>query len=456
MRTSMSILSNYPDMWLEKMLFIGIRAGDDKFKKEQIISANRGALICVFIGLLSSLASSFFVPKPYIYIPLGFSISYLSTLLYNYWGFYILGGINSWLISLFLFFWLAGAYGEESNAYLLFIIAEMVAVFNLDIRNSKLIMLVISLPIILSVISYLTNFSLFLIPTLSSESKEALNPILFFTVIISGSVSMLLYARRVQASMIKLEESEQSLREKYAELDKMHTELQDTNEELKKTNEELDKFVYSVSHDLRAPITSVMGLVDLCADNKENIDMYLELQRKSINKLDNFIKDILHYARNSRLPIIPVALDINKVILEVFESQAYGEAAEAMQLSIKIEGNGVIYTDEFRLNIILANLISNSIRYRRLSAEKSYIQFEIKCMPQHLDIKISDNGIGINEKYLPNIFQMFYRANKNSIGSGLGLYIVKEAIAKLEGKVEASSIEGVGTTFSLKIPSLKS
>lgn len=438
----------------EKILCIGIEEGDNCMKESKIRSSNQGALVCFIISLLTTLATSFFVPAPYIFIPLVLSFVYLIAFLFNYLGFFSLAGISSWGISLLLFFWLSSAYGKDSNEYLLFIIAEMVAVFNLDIRKTTRILFVLSLPVILAIICYWTDFSLFLIPTITDEDRASLNPILYFTVIISSGVSVWMYAKRVQMNVEKLEDSQKALHEKFAELEKMHEELQQTHEELQKTNEELDRFVYSVSHDLRAPITSVMGLLDLCANDKANIDTYLGLQRKSIHKLDAFIQDILHYARNSRLEVAPMPLDFEKIIREIFESQSYAESALDMELTLNVQGNSVIYSDEFRLNIIISNIISNAIRYRKKGINNAFIHFEILLSPDEVRIEVSDNGIGIEAKHLGHIFQMFYRANKKSVGSGLGLYIVKEAITKLKGRVEAQSLEGKGTTFILTIPNL--
>jgi len=425
---------------LEKLYLLGARAEDDCLLIEQIRNTNKGALLSFIISLLCTLSTTPLIPVPYIYIPLVFSFSYLLTIWISYLGFHTIASLSSWGISLIIFFWLAGAYGKESNAYLLFIIAEMIAIFNVDIRKSKQIVTILSVPPLLAAISYLTHFSLFKLP-IQEEKLAALNPIFFFTVVISAGVLLLVYARNMQASIEKLQE-------KFVELAQTHDELQ-------KTNEELDQFVYSVSHDLRAPISSVMGLVDLCTNDKANVDTYLELQRKSVNRLDNFIKDILHYARNSRMEIAPVALNFEQLIKEVFDNQAYSESAQDMQLNINVNGNSIIYTDEFRLNVILSNIISNAIRYRKKTGIQSFIHFEVFLSPTTARIEIADNGIGIKAEHLPNIFQMFYRAHSKSIGSGLGLYIVKEAVTKLKGSVEAYSIEGKGSTFILNIPNLK-
>ena len=152
---------------------------------------------------------------------------------------------------------------------------------------------------------------------------------------------------------------------------------------------------------------------------------------------------------------MPAALDIEKSIKEVFENQSFTQSAEDLQFAIEIKGDPIVYTDEFRLNIILANLISNAIRYRNPKAKPSYIHFDIEILPKEAKIKISDNGIGIPSEHLSNIFQMFYRANAKISGSGLGLYIVKEALNKMKGSIEVSSEEGKGTVFRIVIPNLK-
>lgn len=425
--------------FINRLLLIGVEDGLSHIAIYQIKNANFGGLISFIFAIISTFATSFYIPSPYIIVPIVGSLGYLLALVFNYFHIYSLANINTWGISLLMFFWMAGAYGESSNAYLLLIIVEMMAVLNFEAKN-KWIYVTTTLPIIAAVISYATHFSLFLIPNLSEVQLAHINPILYFAVIIGCAVTVWTHRSQVQ-------EQVQQLEEKYHELEK-------TNDKLHQTNEELDRFVYSVSHDLRAPITSVMGLVDLCETDKANIDQYLLLQRKSMNKLDNFIKDILHYARNARLDIKPSAVDLVAIIKDCFETQKYAQSAEDFHLEIQVKGNTTIYSDEFRLNIILANIISNAIRYRKPKANSSFIRFEIHLNEKVTKIAISDNGIGIPAKHIPHIFQMFYRANSKSTGSGLGLYIVKEAVNKLKGIIEVNSEEGKGTTFHLTIPNL--
>jgi len=242
------------------------------------------------------------------------------------------------------------------------------------------------------------------------------------------------------------------------------TELKDSqfrliekNRDLQKVNTELDSFVYRVSHDLRAPLTSILGLINLMKieTNKEKIAEYINLQERSVNKLDMFIKEIINLSRNSRLGITVSKIDFHELLDEVFESQNYTKSAENIDRSLQIEDNLEFYTDRQRLSIILNNLISNSLKYVDSNEEKPYVKVNVYAEGTNCNIEVSDNGIGISEVFLPKIFEMFYRATQEFTGSGLGLYIVKETIDRLKGKITVKSKTRVGSTFKAVLPNLK-
>ena len=231
--------------------------------------------------------------------------------------------------------------------------------------------------------------------------------------------------------------------------------LKKQNGELSKINAELDRFVYSASHDLRAPLMSVKGLLNMISldPNKENTEQYLQLMDKSINKLDNFISDIIHYSRNSRMEIMPKRIDFHELVEESTDSLKFMEGANTVSISSKISVAAPFYSDYSRLLMIFNNIISNAVRYRD-ARKASFLNIEIDSGHAGALIKFSDNGVGIPEEYLDNIFKMFFRANADSKGSGLGLYIVKGAVEKLDGRIHVSSIVGGGTTFSIDIPNV--
>ena len=232
--------------------------------------------------------------------------------------------------------------------------------------------------------------------------------------------------------------------------------LKKQNEELIRINSELDRFVYSASHDLRAPLMSVKGLINMIKldPEKQNTDQYLALIEKSVNKLDHFISDIIHYSRNARMDIMPKQIDFNELLQESIDSLRYMEGADTVKSIRNIVQDAPFCSDYSRLLMVFNNIISNAVQYRDTRKENSYLKIDILVDAKRAILRFSDNGIGIPEEYVDKIFKMFFRANADSKGSGLGLYIVKGVLEKLEGSVSVQSRVGEGTTFNFEIPNL--
>jgi PAS domain S-box-containing protein len=227
-------------------------------------------------------------------------------------------------------------------------------------------------------------------------------------------------------------------------------------DELKKTNSELDRFVYSASHDLRSPLKSMLGLSnmiidDISLDNRNQLEQ-MGMMQSSIIKLDNFIEDILDYSRNARKEVEKKAIDFEQTIDEIMKNLAHMDGADSIELKLEINQKMEFISDRARVNMILINIISNAIKYKDTSKENAIIVVSVKCSIDYATIIIDDNGIGIDEKNLGRIFDMFYRATKFSTGSGLGLYITKEAIEKVNGSIKIESKLTSGTQVSIRIP----
>jgi signal transduction histidine kinase len=230
---------------------------------------------------------------------------------------------------------------------------------------------------------------------------------------------------------------------------------QRTNKELSKRNTELDNFVYSVSHDLRAPIASVLGLINLAKKDTEAKmkDMYLDMIHKSAMQQDHFIKEILDQSRNSRLEVKREEIFFQPLIEETFNQLKFATSTgKSVEKNITIQQKKGFYSDAWRLKVILNNIISNAIRYR--NGREPVINVKVIIDGAQARLIIEDNGKGIEKEHLPNLCKMFYRATDDGAGSGLGLYIVKEAIDKLHGEIHIDSEFGKGTTVSLSIPEL--
>ncbi|MEM7107617.1 MAG: PAS domain-containing sensor histidine kinase, partial [Bacteroidota bacterium] len=223
--------------------------------------------------------------------------------------------------------------------------------------------------------------------------------------------------------------------------------------ELKVRNDELDNFVYKVSHDLRAPLSSVLGLVNLARleDSADNLRQYVKMIENRIQLLDAFINDVLSHSKNLKLQVEISKIDLRQVIDTCFSDLSYLPHADKIKVSVDIKGSE-FYSDPWRVNEIFRNLISNAIKYVDVDKPENFVRLDVNLTESEAVITIKDNGIGISESTLPKIFNMFYRATESSEGSGIGLYIVKNAVDKLQGSIKIESEEEVGTTFKIGLP----
>jgi len=231
--------------------------------------------------------------------------------------------------------------------------------------------------------------------------------------------------------------------------------LKSSNTRLRKTNAELDNFVYRVSHDLRAPIASVLGITNLAkSENKvEELKNYFDMIANSANQQDEFIQEILDLSRNSRLGVQKDKIKIKSLLNEVFDLHTHSNMDKNILKDIEVDEQHPFISDKSRLKVILNNLISNAIRYSNGHDPK--IKVGVNINKESAKITINDNGTGIPKKHIKNVFRMFYRATDVNAGSGLGLYIVKETIDKLSGNIAIDSKEKEGTNVLLEIPNLR-
>ncbi|QRR01017.1 sensor histidine kinase [Dyadobacter sandarakinus] len=237
---------------------------------------------------------------------------------------------------------------------------------------------------------------------------------------------------------------------------KTREDLKQRNMDLQKANEELDKFVYSASHDLRAPLMSVLGIVNLALleDDVKSQNEYLDLIRQSVKKLDTFIINIIDYYKNARgVPVI-TNISFEELVTEVQATIQYLPEFGNLRMVTEIDQEGIFQSDLMKLRIIFNNLINNAVKFQDKTKADPYVHLTIKATTEHARIIVRDNGLGIKENDLDKIFRMFYRAGATNSGSGIGLYIVHEAIAKLAGEINVTSKIGEGSTFEINIPSI--
>lgn len=231
--------------------------------------------------------------------------------------------------------------------------------------------------------------------------------------------------------------------------------IKTANQQLSKLNEELDRFVYSASHDLRAPLASILGLVNLAKSSRsfETIDECFDRIQQSVGKLDAFITDIIDYSRNQRTEVSIKEIGIKKELDEIVDGLKYLDEKSKILLTVE-SSIGIIKTDLVRLSVIIRNITANAFLYHDESKETQFIKLNCVERGNEVLISIADNGLGMTESDRQQVFKMFYRGHEGSQGSGLGLYIAKENIDKLGGRIEIESQLGSGTTFNISIPKI--
>lgn len=225
------------------------------------------------------------------------------------------------------------------------------------------------------------------------------------------------------------------------------------NEQLQKTNDELNRFVYSASHDLRSPLMSILGVVQLASLEPEMkvAEEYFKIIETSVLKLDKYIKNIIEYYQNSRADEITEKIVFNDLIYDIIDS--HKNQSPKVEFEVSIQQDCDFICDGFRLMVIINNLISNAIKYQNVDSPKHLVIIDVKADSKQATLIIRDNGIGIANDYLASIFKLFFRtpdANKKQ-GSGIGLYIVKEALEKINGEISVTSEVGIGSIFQVKI-----
>ena len=231
--------------------------------------------------------------------------------------------------------------------------------------------------------------------------------------------------------------------------------LLEQTELLKEDNHRLELFTYRATHDLKAPLASVLGLIDILRMEQEEAQRegYLQMMEKSIHRLNDFIRDIVDYAKNANDTVRHEKITFENLVADVLESLDHMENAEVIEKIITIHQEHEFYSDEHRLQRILENLISNAYKYSSTHRRDGFVQVDVKVTPQKAHITVRDNGQGIDPVHQEKIFTMFYRATEQASGSGLGLYLVKDTIEKMGGTISVSSAVGQGTCFTVDLPS---
>jgi signal transduction histidine kinase len=217
-------------------------------------------------------------------------------------------------------------------------------------------------------------------------------------------------------------------------------------------NAELDAFFYRISHDLKGPIASLLGLSELAKMEvkDESARGYLEKQHSQVERLNNIITGLINLTQLNHADLSKQDIEFDKMIDECIGSFQGMTNFSNIEFRRLVEPGIEFRTEWTLLNAILQNLIENAIKYSR--RQSPFVEIRVQQENGSIVLEVEDNGQGIAQEHQKRIFEMFFRATPNASGRGLGLYILKRSVDKLKGTIEIKSVPGAGSTFTVRLP----
>lgn len=231
----------------------------------------------------------------------------------------------------------------------------------------------------------------------------------------------------------------------------MNSLIEVKNAELQKAYDELDKFAYSVTHDMRGPLVTILGAVEIADDMSDmnELKQMLQMMKESVHGLNNYIQNIHDYYNVNRGQLQISEINFDDIVNEQLETFKLTAKVNNIRFVTQISQNEPFRGDAMSMKIILNNLLSNAFKYQKKAGQDKMVELQIKIETGVATITVKDNGIGIAGNHIGDIFNMFFRATSEDVGAGFGLYNVKDALLKLNGDINVESIVNEGTTFKV-------
>lgn len=229
------------------------------------------------------------------------------------------------------------------------------------------------------------------------------------------------------------------------------TEMKTAERKLRATSQELETYIYKSSHDMHAPLASILGLINVSRleINDTMAVRYLGMIEQQAKKLDSVRAEFIRAMHIKDASGINEQIHLNAMIGDILRDLRMEEGFSRLSVNVNIGADKKLVANEFLMRTILQNLIQNSIRYQDQSRERPELLIELEQRGRMTNITIEDNGVGIDPSLHDKIFEMYFKTEESKIGSGLGLYLVKKAVEKLDAKMSMRSSPGQGTRFTL-------
>jgi two-component system, sensor histidine kinase and response regulator len=237
----------------------------------------------------------------------------------------------------------------------------------------------------------------------------------------------------------------------------MRKEIKEKNLKLQKLHSEINQFVYSLSHELRGPLMSISGVSKLAKMelSDPNVLEYFEMIDSATGKLDDFIYKMLDFYRSTKIDHKVTEIKFKDILDQ--QMLAYREKFDLdhFLITLKVRQEDPFYSDEAKIRVILNNLFSNAVQFQKNLPSQKIINISIDVIENQAVILLEDNGIGIEQRMQQDVFNLFTRATQKNVGTGLVLYMVKEAVEQMGGKINLESQLNEGTSIQVTLPSMK-
>jgi len=234
------------------------------------------------------------------------------------------------------------------------------------------------------------------------------------------------------------------------------TEYQSMVMELVESRNIIEKFINSCSHTLRGPLNTIKGLAYVLEETNQSeseTKKMLKLIDHTAHKMEGVLTQLEQFLEHSRNKIVVEPLDLNHLVRDLVLEHQKALKARSIDVTMEIEQSQPFLSDSEKIRLILSHIVSNAIQFCDDEKERHFIKINVKVYSSSCEISILDNGIGISEESLDRVFQLFYRGSEKSQGPGAGLYIAREAVERIGGKISVDSRLHLGSKFFLWIPS---
>ncbi len=250
-------------------------------------------------------------------------------------------------------------------------------------------------------------------------------------------------------------EDEDEIGQLCQDFEEMRIRLKESGEEKVQYDRESKELISNIAHDLKTPITAIKGyaegIMDGVASSPERLDKYIRTIYNKANDMDRLIDELTFYSKidTNRIPYTFSRINVAQYFKDCVEEVGLDMEAKGIELGYfnYVDEDVMIIADAEQLKRVMNNIIGNSEKY--IDKKKGIINIRIKDVGDFIEVEIEDNGRGIAQKDLPNIFDRFFRAdssrNSSKGGSGIGLSIVRKIIEDHGGRIWATSKEGIGT-----------